>query len=212
MKPIIRTTYIIIFFTTIFILLSFNRGLLNFSPPSYSISGQNITSSYQSNQNNNIVADLVVKKNPGIPLNLSIPSIGVDAPIEQVGLTKDGNLDVPKDGVYTGWFDIGAKPGEMGSAVINGHYGTWPDGSHSVFDNLSKIKVGDKVSVRDDKGQVFDFVVTQIKTYGADAVVPEIFNRTDGSYLNLITCNGEWIASQKTYTKRFVVFTELVNK
>jgi len=38
----------------------------------------------------------------------------------------------------------------------------------------------------------------------------EIFGPTDKKRLNLITCNGEWIQSLKTYSDRLVVFTEQI--
>jgi len=144
---------------------------------------------------------------PGVPINLKIPSVGVDAAIESIGLT-DGAVGVPKGPSTTAWFNLGPKPGEMGSAIITGHFGPWRNGAHSVFDNLSKIKIGDKVYVRDNNGQTRSFSVIDIKTYSGDAVVPEIFNKSDAVYLNIITCSGDWLANQKTYTQRLVVFTK----
>ena len=145
---------------------------------------------------------------PDIPLNLEIPSIGVNAKIEQVGLTKEGAVSVPKGPSTTGWFNLGSKPGELGSSVIDGHYGPWQDGSNSVFDNISKLKLGDKIYVRDKKGQVFVFTVIDKKTYEPNAIVPEIFNKNDDRYLNLITCSGDWLAKEQTYNKRLVIFAK----
>jgi len=39
----------------------------------------------------------------------------------------------------------------------------------------------------------------------------DVYNLTDRSRLNLITCAGTWMPSLKTYSHRLVVFTELVH-
>ena len=59
----------------------------------------------------------------GFPVRLRIPSINVDAPVEYVGLTPDGAMDVPKERANVAWFNLGPRPGENGSAVVAGHYG-----------------------------------------------------------------------------------------
>jgi len=145
---------------------------------------------------------------PNIPVRLNIPIIGVDAPIIQTGLTANGAVGVPEGPKNTAWFNVGPKPGQSGSAIITGHFGPWRDGSHSVFDNLYKLKIGDKIFVQDQKGQIFTFLVIDKKTYNANAKVPEIFNKTDGSYLNIITCSGDWLANEHTYNQRLVIFTK----
>ena len=147
---------------------------------------------------------------PKLPVRLVIPSIGIDTPIKPAGLTQNGNVEVPDGPHETVWFEHGARPGEIGSAVITGHYGPWRSGEASVFDNLSQLNKGDTVRVRDASGKIFTFSVTDTKIYNADETVPEIFNKNDGTYLNLITCNGEWLENEQTYTRRLVVFTALV--
>ena len=42
-----------------------------------------------------------------------------------------------------------------------------------------------------------------------DAPIQEIFGNEAGTYLNLITCAGDWIASQHQTTLRLVVYTTL---
>ncbi len=146
----------------------------------------------------------------GIPMQLTIPSIDVDAPIQSLGLAKDGSVDVPKGPSEAAWFNVGPRPGEKGSSVITGHYGPWLNGAQSVFNNLNKLKPGDKVQVKDPTGKIFTFVVKSAKTYKADDKPPEVFNSTDGKvHLNLITCQGDWLRNERTFTERLVVFTDL---
>ncbi len=144
----------------------------------------------------------------GLPTRLTIPVIKVDAPIIQVGLTADGSVDVPKGPSEVAWYNLGPKPGEKGSSVIVGHYGKWQNGANSVFDNLNKLKKGDKIYVKNDKDEITTFVVQQMHSYNPNETVPDIFNKDDGNYLNLITCSGEWLPGKQTYNKRLVIFTE----
>ena len=144
----------------------------------------------------------------GLPVRLSIPNINVDAEVIYVGLAKDGSVDVPKGPSQVAWFKLGPRPGDKGSAVITGHFGPWQTGASSVFDNLYKLKKGDKIYIKDDKGVSIAFTVRESREYGPGESLPEVFNKNDGIYLNLITCHGDWLANQKTYTQRLVVFAD----
>ena len=144
----------------------------------------------------------------GKPILLKIPSINVDSSVEYVGLTPDGAMDVPKGPMEIAWFELGSRPGESGSAVIAGHYG-WKNNIPAVFDDLHKLRIGDKVSVEDEKGVITTFVVREMKTYKKDEVAPEVFGSSDGgAHLNLITCTGTWSKADKTFSGRLVVFTD----
>ncbi|MBX4200758.1 class F sortase [Candidatus Parcubacteria bacterium] len=159
-------------------------------------------------ENQNQTASL---SNSGLPTRLSIPSINVDAPIIQVALDKNGDVDTPKGPSEVAWYKLGPRPGDEGSAILTGHFGPWLDGSHSVFDNLEDIKTGDKIYVKDDKGNTKIFEVKSRREYNPDDKASEVFNDSSGMHLNLITCHGDWLANQKTYNKRLVIFTELVS-
>jgi len=145
----------------------------------------------------------------GIPVRLLIPAIGIDVEIESLGLTEDRAMDSPKDRFNVAWYNLGARPGDNGSAVIAGHT-NWKNGMTAVFDNLSQLKIGDKVSVENNNGIHTSFIVERIQVYGRDDIVPEVFNRLDGKYLNLITCAGSWDSKMNTPTQRLVVFTRMI--
>lgn len=150
-----------------------------------------------------------------VPVRLRIPAIGVDANIQPLGLTDDGQLDVPKgDNRYidVGWYSLGAKPGEKGTAVMDGHLDTRSLIDPGVFRDLDKLEMGDVVEVVDDRGTLFRYRVTGSKELLANADTTEVFESATGSaaHLNLITCSGDWQQSQRQYDKRLVVFTELI--
>src|SRR6185436_19306825 len=77
-------------------------------------------------------------------MQLKIPEIGLNAPVESVGVTSHGAMDVPQGMSNVAWFNLGPLPGERGSAVIDGHFGA-KDGIPTVFDNLHKLQKGDRI-------------------------------------------------------------------
>lgn len=149
---------------------------------------------------------------PAAPARLSIPSIGVDANVQSVGLSwkGDGKMGIPTNLTDVAWYNEGPRPGMPGIAVINGHV----DGKgvpEAVFYNLDKLKPGDEVSVVDKKGTVLQFRVVGSKTYDYDAPTGDIFTGDSAkTLLNLITCSGDWDKEKKTYRQRTVVTAQLL--
>jgi len=145
------------------------------------------------------------------PIRLEIPAIGVNAPIVPVGILPNGDLQTPAvhPWVDAGWFASGPVPGEPGSAVIDGHLDR-PGGYPATFWFLRNIQVGDEVMVISAQGTTERFRVTRIAFYPPQAApLQEIFGNNGGTYLNLITCAGDWIPSQHQTTLRLVVYTVL---
>jgi len=99
----------------------------------------------------------------GQPTRLRLPAIGVDATIEYVGLTPEGNMDIPKHYDNTAWYEPGARPGDVSNAAIAGHVDskTGP----AVFWELPTLKPGDAIFVVGDDGVERRFVVTGRESY-----------------------------------------------
>jgi len=117
-----------------------------------------------------------------LPIRMMIPKISVDAPVEYMGLTSDGSMDAPVEPSSVGWFH--------------------------PFDNLHKLKKGDKVYVENKKKEITTFIVTKTQTYDPDADTSQVFGSNDGlSHLNIITCAGVWDEIEKSHSNRLVVFT-----
>jgi sortase (surface protein transpeptidase) len=145
------------------------------------------------------------------PVHLLIPSIKVNAFVEPVGVLADGDLETPIQNPWynVGWYQSGTPPGEQGSAVIDGHLDR-PGGTPAVFWNLRHIHAGDAVIVIDAQGRSIHFHVTRVAFYQPQAApLQEIFGNNGGIYLNLITCAGDWIPSERQTTLRQVVYTVL---
>jgi len=148
------------------------------------------------------------KSGLGLPVNLKIPKINVDAAVEYVGLTAEGAMGVPEGPLNVAWFNQGPRPGEIGSAVISGHEG-WKDGIAAVFDSLYKLNKGDKLYIEDKNGIITTFIVRELRVYDQNGDAANVFGPSDGkAHLNLITCEGTWNSAQKSYSKRLVVFTD----
>lgn len=143
----------------------------------------------------------------GLPVKLTIPGIRVEADIEPVGVTEAGAMVAPSSSRIAGWFSLGPRPGDLGSAVIAGHFNS-EESDKGVFLNLSEMRRGDRVFVENDEGKTFTFVVREVHTYDP-GYVDDVFGGK-GSHLNLVTCDGEWDPLEKIFSKRLVVFTDLV--
>ena len=144
----------------------------------------------------------------GLPVRIRILGIDVDALVEPVGLTSEGSMDIPKGPNETAWFNLGPRPGEVGSAVVSGHYG-WKNNIPAVFDNLHKLQKGDKIYIEDEAGKTIVFVMRESRVYGENDYAGDVFDSSDGkAHLNLVTCQGVWNRDKKSYSNRFVVFTD----
>ncbi|MEX0877459.1 MAG: class F sortase [Candidatus Spechtbacterales bacterium] len=157
---------------------------------------------------NTTTPDQQEQTNSQPPVRLKIPSINVDAAIEHVGITPEGAMDVPKARDNVAWFSLGTSPGENGSAVIAGHRGYKVGGA--AFDDLNKLRKGDKLHVENTLGESVSFVVRESRVYDAGAYAPEVFTSDNGIHLNLVTCVGVWDESRKIYTERLVIFTDRI--
>lgn len=145
-----------------------------------------------------------------LPQTLTIPKIGVHTNVEYVAHDQNGRMDVPQNFMNVGWYRLGAKVGEKGSAVLAGHLDT-QTGAPAIFYNLNQLVEGDEVIVTGQDGTELKYKVVGSKIYDiSNAPLEEIFAQEDKERLNLITCDGIWDVNIRNYTKRLVVFTELV--
>lgn len=173
-------------------------------------SGAQITQPVPVEQKITLPAVTPEKQNPGPPVRLVIAALKIDARINQLGLTKDGDMDIPLNIMETGWYKYGPHPGAVGSAVIAGHL-SGKKGEPGIFRNLEKLQKGDNLSVVDDKGQTTSFTVREIRHYDQNEKPSEVFNSNGGTHLNLVTCAGSWSKTKLSYSKRLVVFSDISN-
>lgn len=150
---------------------------------------------------------IVKKALSELPMRLIIPAINVNVVVQYVGVTQAGAMEVPNNTTDVGWFKLGPRPGEKGSAVIAGHF-DGENGGEGVFANLYKLKKGDKLYVKDDERTITTFVVRESRTYDP-GYADDVFSASNSAHLNLITCDGVWDGTKKSYSKRLVVFSDI---
>ena len=143
------------------------------------------------------------------PVHMSIPTLNISANVQRLGLTKTRSMGTPTNFVDVGWYSLGTIPGNIGSAVIDGHV----DNGLSlagVFKHLADTKNGDDIYVTRHDGTIIHFVVTNVQSFNyKDVPTDTIFNENDGAYLKLITCGGTWVPGERTYDQRIVVTSVL---
>jgi sortase A len=145
----------------------------------------------------------------GMPVRLIISRIKVNASIENVGLTKKGDMATPSRANSVGWLENGSRPGEQGVAVLAGHL-DGIQGKPDVFYGLHKMEKGDMFEIVDSNGVASSFVVTDKRTYNPDEKPAEVFTASEGRHVNLVTCAGKWDSANHHFSKRLVVFGEKV--
>lgn len=149
-----------------------------------------------------------VQEHIGTPITLAIQKLGVTAHVESVGMDSKGRMDIPQNFNNVAWYNLGFKPGQNGSAVIDGHVDT-PTGAPAVFAQIANLQPGDSITIQDIYNKTYIFTVTKVANYPFDKLPMQIiFNSTDRPRLNLITCAGVWDRVAKNYSERTVVFAE----
>lgn len=181
------------------------------SAPAVHVSGQTNSPSAQNPKNGGTITSAPL--GPSQPIQLLIPALGIDTPVNSLGLNPDGTLAVPQPGPHlnqAAWFKNSPTPGQPGASVIEGHVDSAQ--GMSVFWKLGEIKPGDQVIViRQDRTRL-TFTVDAVRdypkasfptasVYGGDLAQPS---------LRLITCS-DFDAATHHHTGNEVVYTHLTH-
>lgn len=141
------------------------------------------------------------------PVAVAIPRIGVRSRLVELGLDRDGAMEVPAPS-SAGWYSRGAAPGALGPAVIAGHV-TW-DGAPSIFHRLGTMRRGDRVTVTRKDGRIAVFTVTRVAQYSKSRFPSAaVYGAIDHAGLRLITCGGTYDEASHRYLDNVVVFARL---
>ena len=159
-------------------------------------------------------ARLACEKNPdglpkGAPCRIVIRSIGVDAPIIELGLRSNGTLEVPTVYSEAGWWKGGGKPGKLGSTVSVGHIDDRR--GPAVFYKLPKLKAGDVVEIMRVKKKPVRYVIEDLGRWAKSNFPSEIvYGPTPIAELRLITCGGVFNRSTGHYTDNIIAFGRMI--
>jgi len=138
------------------------------------------------------------------PTRLVIPALGIDAPIQPVGVA-DGEMQVPPRADLVAWYRFGPVPGAPGSAVLAAHV-SW-GGELGAFYHLRDLPQGAEIEVRFADGSVRRFRSVALAAYDkSDLPVEQIFERDGGPVLTLITCGGAFNPSVRRFEQNVVAY------
>jgi hypothetical protein len=154
-----------------------------------------------------------------VPAQLTIPAIGVEAPVESRGTVRYENAftgdlvdgyGVPQSMHTTSWWSDGPRPGSGEMAVVLGHEGA---AGGAVFDRLDQLRAGDEVALRDGGGALLELEVLGSPLTGLDkstsALADALNGHPDGAAVALVTCGGEFDEEAGASTENTVVFAAL---
>jgi Sortase domain len=139
-----------------------------------------------------------------VPVQLRIPSIGVNTGLEHVGLDRDGTIAAPIGFQQAAWYVGGPRPGEPGPAILLGHVDskTGP----AVFFRVATLKAGAEVLVdRADRSTVRFRVSGRIQVAKSRFPADLVYAPTLAPALRLVTCGGTYNKATGHYLDNIVV-------
>lgn len=150
---------------------------------------------------------------------IQLKRLGIDHPVEEIGILPNNELDTPKDALgKVGWYYIYDKPGfgknSLFSAHVNYNFKNGP------FARLSEAEPGDEIIVQMEGGPTYTYSVFRFQRYDVDTIpMGEIIwpeQRPAGEeWITLITCGGRFVATQENglgqYQDRDVVVAKRIS-
>ncbi len=144
----------------------------------------------------------VTSVRPGVPTKLRLPSLGVEAPVTQIGTNRSNTLVPPSDYTTVGWWGSGRRPGaQHGTAILAGHTVATGGGA---LDDLEHLQAGDQVIV-ERSGKPLSYVVASVQTYLKSELAHRagrLFAQSGPSRVAIVTCE-DW--NGETYLSNVVV-------
>lgn len=142
------------------------------------------------------------------PVRLRVPTLGIDAPVDPVGVRDDGQMALPDDVDRVGWYRFGPVPGSSGSAVLAGHV----DDRDQGLGELAPLRAADvdaEVVVTDAAGTTSRWRVVSREQVDKQALpLDRLFAREGPPRLVLVTCGGDFLPEYGSYESNVVVVAE----
>jgi hypothetical protein len=150
---------------------------------------------------------------PVVPLQVEVPILGVRTRLLQLGLKRDGAMEVPPPGPHydqAGWYRYSPTPGSVGPAVIVGHMDSLANGP-SVFFKIGSLRRHDLIVVTRADDSVATFGVDEVRRFHKTEFPTDLVygNRPDAE-LRLVTCGGPFDRSTGHYRDNIVVLASLL--
>lgn len=155
----------------------------------------------------------VTVHNPALrvpPTAVHIPKLDANSSLITLGLDANQRMQTPPvtTPMQAGWYEPGPAPGQTGPAVIVGHV----DGGHKpgIFYRLHELTPGDHITIDRADHSTVTFVVRRTIHAPKDHFpTMEVYGRTAGPELRLITCGGPFDRAAGSYRDNIIVFAQL---
>lgn len=148
---------------------------------------------------------------PLTPQRIRVESLGIDMPIESVGLGADGAMELPANPAVAAWYRYGPSPtSPTGATVVAAHvdslvYDLGP------FARLATARAGTEIVVTTEDGVDRRYALESIQTVDkADVPWVSIFDRSGPARLTLVTCGGEFDYDARRYLSNVIVTAQPV--
>jgi hypothetical protein len=143
-----------------------------------------------------------------IPVRLEIPRIQVASSLDRLGRAPDGTVQVPSRWDVAGWYALGPRPGDPGSAVILGHVDS--KRGPAVFFRLRELRPGDQIDITRADGSSLRFVVQRTAQYDKRRFPTDaVYYPTLASTLRMVTCGGQFDVTTGHYRSNIIVFATM---
>lgn len=126
---------------------------------------------------------------------MAIPSLGIDYPIEEIGIKSNNELDTPHNALGAiGWYHIYSKPGFGKNALFSAHVNY--NGSNGPFARLNKAEPNTEIVVQMAEGPAYKYQVFSKQRYDIYTIpMGELIDRpakpANEEWITLITCSCE---------------------
>ena len=142
------------------------------------------------------------------PVRIEIPRIHVASSLDRLGRAPDKTVQVPSRWQVAGWYALGTRPGDPGSAVILGHVDS--KRGPAVFFRLRELRRGDAIDVIRADGSSVRFAVDRTEQFDKQRFPTDaVYYPTLTPALRVVTCGGEFDATAGHYRSNVIVFATL---
>jgi LPXTG-site transpeptidase (sortase) family protein len=140
------------------------------------------------------------------PKTLTIAKLDIHSSIDSVNLTEAGAMGVPSNIWNAGWYVGSSQPGQSGAVFIDGHSSS---SRGALFGNLDTLVTGDQIEVERIDGTKVKYSVAKVSVvnrHDVDMTTMLQPYEPHKNGLNIMSCVGDWIASEQTLKNRVLVY------
>ena len=145
-----------------------------------------------------------------------IESLGVNAPVVEMGMDDENVPYVPLNAEDVAWYDFSPRPGDGGNTVFAAHinWGSTP----GVFADLDDLQPGEIIRLISEDGVEYTYeVFDNFSVDPTDSDSLKVLAPTPTDTITLVSCAGTWVPDPDderlggSYTDRIIVKAERVD-